>query len=187
MKINQKIFVILFVMLALFEIAFSQNKQDKKGKGNNPETAMIDSCVMIIAADSSLMEKSTELKGVEKGNTSAYYDASGNILRLVKSTRPVAGDKTITYYFKDNNLVQSHHFEKNKLKKKGKIVYSHTIHYFMGSKLISSKQKSVTLKPKDEAIAESKLAKAKYKSFAANTNIYRDELAVIKKMKAAIK
>ena len=92
-----------------------------------------------------------------------------------------------SFFYDGSNLIHSSHFERNTAKEKGKIVFTSTKHYFGNSKVLSAVQKSVTLKPADEANLEMKMNKAKFKAYPASSNLMRDELAIIKKIKQLVK
>ena len=91
------------------------------------------------------------------------------------------------YYFADNNLIYTNHFEKNTAKEKGKILFTDTKYYFGTNKILGAVQKTLKLKPSDEASLDMKLTKEKFKALTPNPNMLRDEMLVIKKLKTLVK
>ncbi|MBK7230991.1 MAG: hypothetical protein IPH93_01620 [Saprospiraceae bacterium] len=183
-KLNSRISFLTLITAGLLMASCSSSKKSADAVNAAPSEAdMVKSMVSEIDANSSLIEKTVNLKGTEKGNVSFFADANGNTKKIVKKSMSSIGEKSSSYYFDGSDLIASVHLDKNTVKEKGKLLYTATEYLFKNGKAISSVSKQVKLKPADETMVDTKLAKVKFKTFVPNGNILRDELAIIKKLK----
>lgn len=163
------------------------SKKASASTASSTELTDIDSKVSMLAADASFSEKSAALKSPEKGTVKMFYDAEGALQKVEKETTSPWGSKVSKYYFADNNLIYTNHFEKNTAKEKGKILFTDTKYYFGTNKILGAVQKTLKLKASDEASLDMKLTKEKFKALTPNPNMLRDEMLVIKKLKTLVK
>jgi len=185
MKINL-LSSLLFISASLFLASCGGSKKAASAPAST-EISDIDAKVAAIVANSAITEKSADLKGAEKGQVSIFTNEKGEIVKVSKKVTTSTSEKLSEFFYDGSNLIHSSHFERNTAKEKGKIVFTSTKHYFGNSKVLSAVQKSVTLKPADEANLEMKMNKAKFKAYPASSNLMRDELAIIKKIKQLVK
>lgn len=175
---------LLTLMVAgMLMVSCSSSKKAADATTTPSESDMVKTMVAETDANASLIEKSVNLKGTEKGSVSFYTDENGNVKKMVKKSMSSVGEKMSSYYFSGSDLIASRHLDKNTVKEKGKLLFTSTEYLFKNGKAISSLSKVLKLKPADEAMLVEKLEKVKFKSFVPNANILRDELAIIKKLK----
>jgi hypothetical protein len=163
------------------------SKKAASTTASSTELSDIDGKVSMLAADASFSEKSAALKAPEKGTVKMFYDADGALQKVEKETTSPWGSKVSKYFFSDNNLIYTNHFEKNTSKVKGKVLFTDTKYYFGANKILGAVQKTLKLKPSDEGALDMKLTKEKFKSITPNPNMLRDEMLVIKKLKTLVK
>lgn len=174
-------------MTVLVLTSCGSSKKASAPEAASTELSDIDSKVSMLAGDASFSEKSADIKTPEKGTIKIFYGENGSIQKIEKDVTSAYGAKVSKYYFSDNNLIYSNHYEKNTTKVKGKVLFTDTKYYFGNNKVLGAVQKSVTLKPSAIDGIEMKMAKEKFKAIAANPNMLRDEMIVIKKLKSMVK
>ncbi|NOT38280.1 MAG: hypothetical protein HOP11_12985 [Saprospiraceae bacterium] len=134
-------------------------------------------------------ENTIDQKRFERGpkeNFTVYYNHVKEIIRLDRLIKDGAIQKEFKFYLLNNFLVYSENLTSNTAKVKNHCLLDAKQHYFSQEKAIFAAQKTESYKNCDQK-AILKFEKKPYKNLEISQYIYKDEMAIIEKLKNFIK
>lgn len=137
--------------------------------------------------DSMELKNEYNIETKENSSTNTFIrfikDGNGNIVKLSRHIVKPFGEKLNHFYFDGSNLIASRQMETNSVRVKGKLWCEENLFVFKDQQSVLAKTRTLELKLTKKTEWMSRIKAINYKDLKSTGNIYRDEMALIKKIR----